>query len=652
MNNIIKPTIIDYNPNLKNISKKDILYRQVIHTVYKQSRYYDIVGIKEQIMLKDNETIWNYRIIKNPVRSFYVTKPNLRCTHRYKKEFEYIKNLDEIFCNHKALTNTIKNVLNLKTRSNYLDANILSNPYLYKADIDIESLIKINYLEDIEKKNISNLIPLEIGFLDIEIDLNSNIISSDKNDISIMSLTIGNKVYSTFLKHRMFEEDPKTKKIVPFTLDQLKQKSAEFYKEDIEKYNFEFFYYPANNIKEMILYIFNIIKKSHVDFIGIWNMNFDLPFIIRAAEQNNINKIDLLNNDYIPNEYKYLYYKEDKYKSSHPMLKWHFLFNVLETQFIDSMCLYPTLRKTNKFESSYKLDYILKKYVGKGKTLELNTEGHRYYANRRYMTYIIYNQFDTMGLMELELVNKDITNMYLGALSTPLKDFNKSTKLITNEHFYYYKKKGMIISSASSAQIVENHLIQRFYKKRFNITIPLEKVIPKTGGAVLRPERVNLVGVNPFIDKKINLPYNLQFIDKEEEKLSIKEYSKKIKKKNIKLLKENIKNNKDDLIDTFNKYKKYDTLNKPDKTLISMFISDADLSSAYPSATIVYNISRSTINKYIFLIELYKDTVLPLHQLATEEFFQLFIEHKQNSVKIMNKFFGLYNYTDLEKIKI
>jgi hypothetical protein len=78
-----------------------------------------------------------------------------------------------------------------------------------------------------------------------------------------------------------------------------------------------------------------------------------------------------------------------------------------------------------------------------------------------------------------------------------------------------------------------------------------------------------------------------------------------------------------------------------------MYVADADLSSAYPSGTIVYNISKSTQVLFVFELELLEDNKRTSFPYKTTEFFELFMVYEENAVRILHEYFGLYNYTDL-----
>ena len=564
--------IIDLNPKLADIPNKDIVQRMYIHSCYKRLPDGDVLVIKEKVKTKDDTILNNIRCIKNPKRTFYITKPQYR-THNYKKEYEYIDRLDEYQCYNFELLQAVKKALGMERKFIKSLRSLCNNPYVYKADIPIDALVKMHY-QDLHGNQ--PLLPIDIGFLDIEADPSSD-------EIVIISVSHNNHIYTAFLKNRMYQENSNGK-LQPFTLEELIQKSHEFYKDEIEQHNIKLHFYPAENEADMITYIFKTIQKNHTDIIGIWNLGYDIPEILKSVKKLNLNPISLFTHPSIPDEFKYVRYKEDKSNVDHFTLKWHWLYNTSSTQFVDSMGLYSQLRKTAGFEPSYSLEYILSKYGEKGKVLNLDLAGHIHYSNRRFLDYIIYNQYDVMGLYIMEKKNNDFLQLMINSRIVPLHEFNLATRTVTYEHFYYFSKQGKIISSAGNDPITEEHLIQRYYKKKYGVEVKKDKTIPKFGGAVLRPERCKNVGINIF-DRK-------------------------------------------------------NPFNENNETLVHLAISDIDLSSAYPTNTMTYNISRSTSAFTVFNIE-------DRHQLDVHLLFNNLVALRENSVYLCNEFLGLPNYLDL-----
>jgi len=375
------------------------------------------------------------KIIKNPKRSFYVTKPKFR-THKFKKEVAPLTELDRYDCYNYELPQKLSEVLGVYSKRNDIRA-LCKSPYVYGADIKIEALIKMRFLN----KYGLNRLKLRTGFLDIETSI-------ENKNIILISYTHENKVYTAIAKQYMFETDANGNR-VPFDLNEVMRVAKIEYKKYINQYGFTFELFESTNEMDLIKWIMARIFENKTDFIGIWNMNFDIPYIINRIKAHGLNPKDIFVHPEVPNDCRTFYYRQDNSKVSHMTLKWHWLTAPGYSQFIDSMGLFSQCRRTSKFRTSYTLDSVLKDYIDTGKKT-LGDEGSHYVMQtQRFKEYILYNMFDVIGLQLLEWKNQDMTQMVIYSGETPVGSFSYRTVVTTNKLYNALMKKGMIPSSVS-----------------------------------------------------------------------------------------------------------------------------------------------------------------------------------------------------------
>ena len=132
--------------NLEN----NVMYRQYIHSSYCKTHAGDVVLVKEALRDKDNNISRNLRVITNPKRSYYITKPEFR-NYKQKREMEPLDRLDKITCYNFNLYNDISRRLNLYGVN---PRNINNNQYLYGSDINIKNIIKMHYTDNVKGNNI------------------------------------------------------------------------------------------------------------------------------------------------------------------------------------------------------------------------------------------------------------------------------------------------------------------------------------------------------------------------------------------------------------------------------------------------------------------------------------------------------------------
>lgn len=468
------------------------MYKQFISSSYKKlSNGEDVLLINEAIRDENNVISKNTKHFLNPQRYYYLTKKEFR-NYNQKKEFEPLERLDKIKIFNSNLISDIKNRLGLYDTN---PKNVFNNPYIYGADINIEVLAKISYLNKIKD---NRFIPLDVGFLDIETDINTD-------EIIIITVSHNNKIYTTFLKNRMFQIDETSKKMTPFDLDDVKNASSKEFEDLIKEHNLIFEYKVANTEIDMIEWIFEKIHENRTDFIGIWNLSFDIPKILDAIKKAGKLPEDIFSNPTIEKRFRFSWYKKAIAKVNHFSLNWSSLLDAGSTQFLDSLALYSILRKTSGFEASYKLDYILNKNLNRGKLSLGVEENHAIMQTRKFKDYIIYNQFDVIGLFLLELKNNDILNAYKRSDANLITDINFTTiDLKNNLYKYYLENENRIISSKGPVgDITEKYFNNcNCYKNKKddknNCIYCDEKImVKKKGGLVLNPAKINGLGL-PF----------------------------------------------------------------------------------------------------------------------------------------------------------
>ena len=154
------------------------------------------------------------------------------------------------------------------------------------ADISIESLIKMHYMNTFEID-----IPPTYGFLDIETSI-------DTDEIMLISYIANGTVYLCVLDHFLYREETDTNgninriKVSEVEMNNYLLKSLGDYTSKLNpskkipqnlistmkglKYELKVF---TNEI-ELIAWTFKNIHHEQVDMIGIWNMGYDIPYIL------------------------------------------------------------------------------------------------------------------------------------------------------------------------------------------------------------------------------------------------------------------------------------------------------------------------------------------------------------------------------------
>lgn len=487
------------------------------------------------------------KIIENPEVSVYVTKPQFR-TNTIKKECE-LKSHCDMYRTHllkmnETLFNAINNPGKFRPVYGYLHPKkLLSNPYVYGADIDYGVHLKYAY----NKAN-GNRSPKEynVGHLDIETDVN------DTEDIILITFINGDgKTYVGVLKEFFKSFHPTPDKTVvadrvyavkkPHTkdtylnisdvighnpmpgqsLDDIKFTIAKKFnisldrvviyacqehtfdearalwtkteREFRDKLNdkvqkmydkmepLDIVFKLCDTEVDLIKWIFDRIHEHKPDFVTIWNIAFDIPYILDRLAFRGVDPKDVFCHPDVPKQWRCCQFHLDKgKKDSHITDLWSWLHCTDYTCFIDGMCLYGRLRKAKGRDSSYKLNDIGTKEIGAGKLEFGDGEGHSIMQSEHPVEYTVYNIVDVLILRVMERKNNDIFNMVMLSDVSTLDEFHHQSVQLKNSFYAYLDKVGKIPGSVGDP-----------------LEHPWDKYIHNKGGAVLDPERS--VGFTPGI---------------------------------------------------------------------------------------------------------------------------------------------------------
>lgn len=429
---------------------RKVIARAFIHSSYIPNTKSggDAVVVSEHVYYDNGDVEPNLRPIPNPQRKYYVTKKQLQHTHTEKKEREHINNCDMFQCRNKDFLRHAHQTLFGYAPKGYINKpvrdKILGSPYLYGGSVDIQSLVKIKYLKDFQKTE-QSLRPITTGMFDTEISL----IEGSEGELLCATLTHENLVFTAVNSRWMYTVDEFGNRHKA-SLDDLKLLSGRTLTPIInelfdgnknlrklrEKIPFKFFYFESDEEIEMLRWLFQQLHRNETTFVGIWNMGYDIGEIVRMCEKHDVDPSDLFCPPDLDDEYRYFKYKADTKRTAHIADKWHWVEAPSKTQFVDLMAIYNKLRVVDGKESSYALDYILKKNgitgklkfnLGNLETLEGTADWHRVMSTRHFLEYVVYNQWDDISLQCMEWMNADTLAVRILSDNTSISKFPRQT---------------------------------------------------------------------------------------------------------------------------------------------------------------------------------------------------------------------------------
>ena len=436
-------------------------------------------------------------VLEDPEITVYVTKPQCR-VNTIKKECESKDKLDSYRCRtsrmNEVLFNAINNPGKFRPVYGYIHPKkILSNPYVYGADIDYGVRLKYAYQKANGGRNPNKY---NVGHLDIETDVTNE----DQLDQSIILITFMNGDGNTFVAvHKAFfsrgidispsdtkeEIEARRAKIIEERVDQVNKMWEKTEREFRDKLTDEVkeIYDASSPIKihlkvceteeELIRWTFDRIHECKPDFCTIWNINYDIPYILDRCKYRGIDPTDLFCHPDVPKQWRKCEWHLDKGKEdSHITDLWSWMHSTDYTVWIDSMCLYGRLRKAKGRDSSYKLNFIGEKEIGAGKLEFGADEGHYEMQMRHQVEYAVYNVVDVLILRVMELKNKDVFNMVMLSGDSLMDEFHHQSVQLKNSFYVYLDGINMVPGSVGDT-----------------LDLPFDGYIDNRGGAVLDPDR-------------------------------------------------------------------------------------------------------------------------------------------------------------------
>lgn len=238
----------------------------------------------------------------------------------------------------------------------------------------------------------------------------------------------------------------------------------------------------------LIKWIFDNIHACRPDFVTIWNMGYDIPYIIDRLNVRGVNPADIFCHPDIPKELRVCWYKKDKGKKGDHITDHWDVFHLTDyTKYIDAMCMYGRLRKAKTRKPSYQLNAIAADEIGTGK-LEFGDDGediNDHYTMQAYkkVKYAVYNIVDVLLLRVLELKNNDTRTMNMLIGDSLLDDFSRQSVQLKNTFFVYLDALGGVPGAVGET-----------------LEKPWDKYLTNKGGQVLSPDRTRGTGVSILVE--------------------------------------------------------------------------------------------------------------------------------------------------------
>ena len=441
----------------------------LINIIYNKGNYKENIPDYIYLIWRDLKTYKSHlEIIEKPKITIYFEKNEFR-NHSYNKNTIEMEKTEPVTCEYNNIIQTILKDMGdagnqflkrIKNTGNWKELEkVHLYPYVFGSDYKCNDWYKIQWV-----RTMSNSVPKKLhkGFLDIETDgLGVKGIGSPI-DCPVNAITVidgWNKISYTFLLMYRDINTFHTNIIEPDTLKEyvnhmhkeqkeFEENEEEFKKELHEEFDefygeFEYKFYYYTDERKMLVHLFQMINKLKMDFIGIWNISYDIPFLIERMTNLGLDYRDIICHPDFPT--KECYFVPDKI--NHDVKNKNDVFHCNSyTTYYDQMELYSFIRKGGSELRSVKLNYIAEKEL-KDKKLDYSEDGDiKTLPYTNFKKFVKYNIKDVLLQYGIERRTSDFDTLYSMAYSyaTSYDKVFKQTVTIRNSQYLSLLDQGRI----------------------------------------------------------------------------------------------------------------------------------------------------------------------------------------------------------------
>ena len=216
--------------------------------------------IKETVHYSDGSVKPKLRLLHDYLRPFYITSKSKR-SYQQKKEWERLDNLDQFMVSESDLRSAIAKRLEISWSKDSL-RKLKASPYIYGCDISSTALLKHQYqtkYPELQSK-------YTVATFDIETD-----VLRGATEIIVATIVMENRsftaVLSSFVKGLSSIED------------RFQTAVTRYIGEYTSKRKMTTELYIASDCVDLIKAVFAKAHEWKPDFMAVWNVNYDIPYV-------------------------------------------------------------------------------------------------------------------------------------------------------------------------------------------------------------------------------------------------------------------------------------------------------------------------------------------------------------------------------------
>lgn len=446
------------------------------------------------IILKNTKTGEKIkRFIKDPMMEVGIAKPGSIdtryshiCTELQNVDFHEIKHANKFAETAKLLGkeeynsffNKIKSREAFKARE-----DIIRNPRVFSIDRNLEDYYRYIAFNHFGEKEYT----ITKGFLDIEADIAKGSIDfkTGTGDAPVNAVTLIDREehtsYTLILRDETNDQIPEFEKNIKAFKNGIKE---EFDKKFIKlDYKFAFF----DDELELLRVLFQVLNQINKDVVLIWNMAFDIRYIIHRIKALGGDPADIMSHpDFSEEERECVYHFGGEFDAGK---RTDFFSLSSYTQYVCQMINYASIRSAGPKLDSLKLDDVGKDEVGVQKVDYHDIVSHiKYLPKANFALFIKYNIMDVIVQVMIEDKVRDADTAFYRAYesNTRLNKVFKGVTLLTNVAYKHFRDiSGLILGNNVNALLAR--MVDKKKREKFGgAFIGLPKRLAHAGKLIFR----------------------------------------------------------------------------------------------------------------------------------------------------------------------
>lgn len=332
---------------------------------------------------------------------------------------------------------------NNANKNRKMNKNIHKWEGVYGSDYDIEQWYRIQWLLHLHNEKVK---PVTTGYLDIETDILGLDHFVLPGEVPINAITLIDE--EAMVSHTLLLRNSKNPLIEEFEQDieGFVEELNELFDETYGEIDYNIYMYDEDREIDLIRDLFRLVNTLNKDFILIWNMDFDIPYIIARIRELGYDPDEICTHPDFARKVAYYSKVDDKgvvaNRSSRFVLSSY-------SNFICQMTLYAGMRKGQGELRSTALNAVGRDEIGDEKIDYSESSSIATLPYDNYRMFVIYNIKDVLLQMGIKKKTGDVEGLYLRSYSNCIsyeKTF-KQTKFLEDRGYVEYMEQGLVIGN-------------------------------------------------------------------------------------------------------------------------------------------------------------------------------------------------------------